>query len=41
MEAEEYFRKQGCCVDLFPTPEARNAWNQAEGKTIGIFHVTC
>ncbi len=40
-EAEEYFRKQGCSVELFPTPEALKAWNQAEGKTIGMFHVTC
>ena len=40
-EAEEYFRKQGCSVELFPTPEALKAWNQAKGKTIGMFHVTC
>jgi len=40
-EAEEYFRTQGCLVEMFPTPEALKAWNQAEGKTIGMFHVTC
>lgn len=40
-DAEEYFRDHGCSVDLFPTPEALKAWNQAEGKTIGMFHVTC
>ena len=40
-EAGEYFQEQGCSVDLFPTPEALKAWNQAEGKTIGMFHVTC
>jgi hypothetical protein len=40
-EAEEYFREKGCSVELFPTPEALKAWNEAEGKTIGMFHVTC
>ena len=40
-EAEEYFQKEGCSIGLFPTPEALKAWNQAEGKTIGMSHVTC
>ncbi len=40
-EAEGYFQKKGCSVKLFPTPEALRVWNQAEGKTIGMFHVTC
>ncbi len=40
-EAGEYFRKQGCSVELFPTPDALRAWNRAEGKTIEMFHVTC
>ena len=30
-----------CSVDLFPTPAAVEAWNEAQGKTIGMFHVTC
>jgi len=40
-EAERYFRKKGCEVDLLPTPEAVRAWNEAEGQVIGMFHVTC
>ena len=40
-EAEHYFKEKGCSVELHPTPEAINVWNQAEGKTIGMFHVTC
>ena len=40
-EAEGYFQKNGCSVDLLPAPEAMKAWNDAEGKTIGMFHVTC
>ncbi len=40
-EAESYFRKKGCSVDLHPTPKAIHIWNQADGKTIGMFHVTC
>ena len=40
-EAERYFKDKGCSVDLRPTPEAIRAWNEAEGKTIGMFHVTC
>ena len=40
-EAEEYFREKGCRVQRLPTPEAVKAWNEAEGKTIGVFHVTC
>jgi len=40
-EAEEYFRKKKCTVDLMTTPEAVKAWNKAEGDTIGLFHVTC
>lgn len=40
-EAEGYFKKKDCSVDLHPTPEAIQVWNEAEGKTIGMFHVTC
>jgi hypothetical protein len=40
-EAQEYFQKKECAVDLFPTPAAVEAWNEAQGKTIGMFHVTC
>jgi hypothetical protein len=40
-EAAEYFRQQGCEVDLRPTKEAMSAWNEAEGAVIGLFHITC
>jgi hypothetical protein len=40
-EAERYFKEKGCSVELHPTPEAIRVWNEAEGKTIAMFHVTC
>ena len=40
-EARGFFDEQGCQVRLLPTPEAIRAWNKAEGKVIGLFHVTC
>jgi len=40
-EAAEYFRKNGCSVELLPTPQAITAWNDASGAVIGMFHVTC
>ena len=40
-EADDYFKAKQCEVQLSPTPDAVKAWNQAEGKTIGVFHVTC
>jgi hypothetical protein len=40
-EASAYFERKGCKVDLMPTKEAVQAWNQAQGAVIGLFHVTC
>ena len=40
-EAQEYFKRKGCPVELLPTPQAVEEWNKSEGKTIGMFHVTC
>jgi hypothetical protein len=40
-EAENYFKYKGCSVELHSTPEAIQVWNQSEGKTIAMFHVTC
>jgi hypothetical protein len=40
-EAADFFEKKKCVVDLFPTPEAIQCWNQAEDPAIGLFHVTC
>ncbi len=40
-EAAEFLKEKGCQVDLWPTPEAIKHWNKAEGKVLGLFHVTC
>lgn len=40
-EAKKYLKKRGCQVKLMDTPQAIRAWNKAEGKVIGLFHVTC
>jgi len=40
-EAAAYYEKKGCSCELFPTPKAIRAWNEAEGQVIAMFHVTC
>ena len=40
-EAAAYFDEQGCQVDLLPMQEAIEAWNEAGGAVLGLFHVTC
>lgn len=41
-EAEDYFKRKQCDVQLLPTPEAIHVWNEADdGAVIGLFHVTC
>jgi hypothetical protein len=40
-EAAHYFQRKGCQVTSLPTSEAIQAWNQAVGAVIGLFHVTC
>jgi hypothetical protein len=40
-EAAKYFASQKCQVELLPTKKAIEAWNDAEGSVIGLFHVTC
>jgi hypothetical protein len=40
-EAASYFQHKQCQVELFPTPQAIQVWNQSEGTVIGLFHVTC
>jgi hypothetical protein len=40
-EAEDYFKKKKCEVDIYPTPKAIERWNEAKGAVIGLFHVTC
>jgi hypothetical protein len=40
-EATIFFEEKGCQVEILPTREAIEAWNEAEGAVIGLFHVTC
>ena len=40
-EAADYFERLGCQVELSPTPQAIQVWNESEGDAIGLFHVTC
>jgi hypothetical protein len=40
-EAIDFFIQKHCQVELFPTPEAIELWNEAKGQTIGLFHITC
>ena len=40
-EAADFFKRKNCQVDLIPTPKAIKAWNNAKGKVISVFHVTC
>jgi hypothetical protein len=40
-EAAAFLAARGCQVDLWPTPEAIKHWNKADGKVLGLFHVTC
>ena len=40
-EAAGYFEEQHCQVDLLPMKEAIEAWNEAQGAVLGLFHVTC
>ncbi len=40
-EAQRYFEKRGVRTVLAPTGEAIKCWNEAKGKVIGLFHLTC
>ena len=40
-EAKAFFEDKACPVTIQNTPEAIKTWNQAEGKLIGLFHITC
>ena len=40
-EAADYFQRQRCQVELLPMREVVQAWNEAQGAVIGLFHVTC
>ena len=40
-EADEFLKKKNCRARLHPTPQAVKAWNEGEGRWLGLFHVTC
>lgn len=40
-QAKRFFQEHGCEVVTAPTPTAIREWNEVEGKTIAMFHVTC
>jgi hypothetical protein len=40
-EAAEFLKSHDCKADLWPTPKAVKRWNDADGKVLGLFHVTC
>jgi hypothetical protein len=40
-EAGAFFAKKKCEVVTKPTPQAILAFNEARGKKVGLFHVTC
>ncbi len=40
-EAADFFKEHNCPVEIQPTPEAVNQWNQDQGNQIALFHITC
>ena len=40
-EAADYLKKKKCKINLYPTPKAIEKWNDAIGRVIGLFHITC
>jgi hypothetical protein len=40
-EAAVYLKRRRCSVVLLPTPKVIDVWNQAKGRAVGLFHVTC
>ncbi len=40
-EAAKFFNQKECRPILFSTPEAIHVWNEAKGRMIGLFHITC
>ena len=40
-EAEDYLKNKKCKINLYPTPKAVEKWNDAIGRVIGLFHITC
>ena len=41
-EARAYLEEKGCRIQVCPTPQAAQIWNNSDSeKTIGLFHITC
>ena len=40
-EAAAYLKDEKCKVELASTPKAIGLWNDARGRVIGLFHITC
>ena len=40
-EATAYLAKKDCEVVVAPIPDAIEAFNEAHGQKVGLFHVTC
>lgn len=40
-DAQKFFDKHHCKVEISPTPLAVDKWNKAVKNTIGLFHITC
>jgi hypothetical protein len=40
-EANAFFGSVDCQVEMHPSPEALNTWNESQGDVIGLFHNTC
>ncbi len=40
-EAEQFFHEMNIKIEVYPTPEAIQIWNDTKGKAIGLFHITC
>ncbi len=40
-EAAAYLQKKNCAVELLPTPQAIERWNEAKGAVIALLHITC
>ncbi len=40
-DAAKFLAERNCTVDLWPTPKAVKKWNEAEGRVLALFHITC
>ena len=40
-DAHAYLEQRECSVVMRPIKQAVRLWNARQGKTIGIFHITC